>query len=140
WLEPGNVRAPVREGRARNIRRVLRRHPNDPITIDGPSRVITPAGDSIPTELGVPGETVFRLIAGTRNLDGADTVIINRDKSGAWKIIRADQGEDDASLLLRVHGDGRIKQVGTRLGNNSLCDHAGREKCAVNIGVKGEIF
>src|SRR5439155_21575921 len=55
-------------------------------------------------------------------------------------ITRSNQCEDNASLVLRVLGDGRIKQVRTGFGNNSLCDQIGREKCAVNIGIECEVF
>ena len=140
-LQPDNISAPISKHSPGNIRRVFSRHPSLPVGIDGRGRVIAPACHSVPRrELGIPAKSVFRLVSGTGDLNSANARVIDWDKSGARVIIRSNKGEDNASPLLGVHGDGRMKQVGTRFGNNSLCDQAGREKCAVNLRIEGEIF
>src|SRR5262249_57445927 len=131
---------PVRINCARNIRRVFSRHPSRTVGVDGRGGVITPACNPVSAERGISSKTVLRLIACAGDLNSANARVIERDKSGARVIIRSTQCEDNAPLLLGIYGNGRIEKVRSRPGNNSLCDQAGREKCAVNLRIEGEIF
>src|SRR5437762_13551105 len=89
-LPARNVGGPVCQWHAGQIRDVLRRHPDGVIDIvDGRSGVITPSGNSRPSELWITGKAILRLVAFTRNMDRTYRRACDADKSRAWKVVWA---------------------------------------------------
>src|SRR5438874_300159 len=108
-LETGDVSSPVSEDCSGNIGRVLGRHPDGVISVvHGSGRVITPSGDSSPTELWITRETILWLVTFARDVNRAHRRAFEADKGSGREVVWPGERKHNGAIVICIKGDGWI--------------------------------